>query len=158
MITTVGSEEKADIARKLGADHVILYRHEDVAARVRAITGGLGVPVGYDSVGKDTFEATLASLSVRGMFVSYGNAAGAVEPFSPQRLAAGGSLFFARPRLGDYIATPEELDLSAGRLWAVLRDGTVKIDIAQTFALEDARAAHEALEGRRTVGASLLIP
>src|SRR5678815_2721411 len=102
VIATVGSAEKAAKARALGADHVILYREQDVAAEVRRITGGQGVPVAYDSVGKDTFEGTLASLARRGLFVSFGNASGPVPPFPPGRLAAGGSLYLTRPTLFDY--------------------------------------------------------
>ncbi|MCR5878126.1 quinone oxidoreductase [Phenylobacterium sp. J367] len=158
VIATVGSEAKAAKARELGADHVILYRDQDVAAEVRRITGGKGVPVAYDSVGKDTFEGTLASLARRGLFVSFGNASGAVPPFPPGRLAAGGSLYLTRPTLFDYIVTTEELEASAAAVFEVVRAGTVKIEVGQTFALEDARKAHEALEGRQTVGATLLIP
>jgi NADPH2:quinone reductase len=158
VIATVGSEEKAARARELGADHVILYREQDVAAEVRRITGGKGVPVAYDSVGKDTFEGTLASLARRGLFVSFGNASGPVPPFAPARLAQGGSLYLTRPTLFDYIVTTEELDASAAAVFDIIASGQVKIDIGQTFALSEARQAHEALEGRATVGASLLIP
>ena len=156
VIATVGSEAKAEKARALGADHVILYREQDVAAEVRRITGGAGVPVAYDSVGKDTFEGTLASLARRGLFVSFGNASGPVAPFSPGRLAAGGSLYLTRPTLFDYIVTVEELDESAGLVFDMVASG--KIEIGQTFALDDARKAHEALESRATLGASLLLP
>ena len=158
VIATVGSEAKAAKARALGADHVILYREQDVAAEVRRITGGAGVPVAYDSVGKDTFEGTLGSLARRGLFVSFGNASGAVPPFPPGRLAAGGSLYLTRPTLFDYIVTPEELDESAGLVFGMVASGKIEIEIGQTFALSDARKAHEALESRATVGASLLLP
>jgi NADPH2:quinone reductase len=158
VIATVGSEDKAAKARALGADHVILYREQDVAAEVKRITGGKGVPVAYDSVGKDTFEGTLASLARRGLFVSFGNASGPVPPFPPARLAAGGSLYLTRPTLFDYVATPEELDESAGLVFGMVASGKIDIEIGQTFALADARKAHEALESRSTVGASLLIP
>lgn len=158
VIATVGSEGKAARARALGADHVILYREQDVAAEVKRITGGKGVPVAYDSVGKDTFEGTLASLARRGLFVSFGNASGPAPPVEGQRLARGGSLFFTRPTLFDYIATPEELDDSAGALFEMLSSGKVRVEIGQTFALKDVRKAHEALESRATIGASLLIP
>jgi NADPH2:quinone reductase len=158
VIATVGSEAKAARARELGADHVILYREQDVAAEVRRITGGKGVPVAYDSVGKDTFEGTLASLARRGLFVSFGNASGPAPPFAPGRLAQAGSLYLTRPTLFDYIATPEELEQSAAALFEMIRSGKVRIDIGQTFPLAEARAAHEALESRATVGASLLIP
>lgn len=158
VIATVGSEEKAARARELGADHVILYREQDVAAEVKRITGGKGVPVAYDSVGKDTFEATLASLSRRGLFVSFGNASGPPAPVPPGRLAQGGSLYLTRPTLFDYIVTTEELDESAGAVFEMIRSRKVKIDIGQTFPLAEARRAHEALESRQTIGASLLIP
>ncbi|MFC3071281.1 quinone oxidoreductase family protein [Phenylobacterium soli] len=158
VIATVGSEEKAQVVHDLGADHVILYREQDVAAEVKRITGGAGVPVAYDSVGKDTFEGTLASLSRRGLFVSFGNASGPAPPVDPIRLMRGGSLMFTRPTLFDYIATTAELDASAAALFEVIGSGQVKIDIGQTFPLAEARRAHEALESRSTVGASLLIP
>jgi NADPH2:quinone reductase len=158
VIGTAGSDEKADLAHGFGCDEVILYRREDVAQRVREITGGAGVAVAYDSVGRDTFEATLASLARRGMFVSFGNASGPPPPVEPQRLARGGSLFFTRPTLFDYIAAPAELQQSAAALFAMLEGGRLKVEIGQTFPLAEARQAHEALEGRATRGASLLIP
>jgi len=158
VIATVGSEAKAARARELGADHVILYREQDVAAEVRRITGGKGVPVAYDSVGKDTFEGTLGSLARRGWFVSFGNASGPAPAVEPFRLSRGGSLVFTRPTLFDFIVTTEELDASAGALFEMIGSGRIKIDIGQTFPLAEARAAHEALESRATVGASLLIP
>jgi NADPH2:quinone reductase len=158
VIGTVGSKAKADLARDHGCDQIILYREEDVAARVREITGGRGVPVAYDSVGKDTFEATLASLGRRGLFVSFGNASGPAPAVEPARLMRGGSLFLTRPSLYDYIATPDELAASAAALFGVIASGAVKIDIGQTFPLSDAARAHRALEGRETVGSSLLIP
>jgi NADPH2:quinone reductase len=157
VIATVGSEAKAALARAHGADHVILYGHEDVAARVLGITGGQGVTVVYDGVGKDTFEASLKSLGRRGVLATFGNASGPAPAIAPLELS-GKSLFLTRPRLFDYIATTEELDESAVALFAVLESGAVKIDIGQTFPLAQAQAAHEALEGRRTTGATLLIP
>jgi NADPH2:quinone reductase len=158
VIATVGSQAKAEKARSLGADHVILYRDQDVAAEVRRITGGVGVPVAYDSVGAATFEGTLASLAKRGMFVSFGNASGPPPAIAPARLLQAGSVFLTRPTMGDYLLTTAELDESAAALFAVIGSGQVKIEIGQTFALADARKAHEALESRETVGASLLIP
>ena len=157
VIATVGSEAKAALAREHGADHVILYGEEDVAARVSEITGGEGVTVVYDGVGKDTFEASLKSLGRRGMLATFGNASGPAPPIAPLELGTK-SLFLTRPRLFDYIATTQELDESAAALFAVLKSGAVKIEIGQTFPLAEARAAHEALEGRRTTGATLLIP
>lgn len=158
VITTVGSEAKAAKARELGADHVILYREQDFAAEVRRITDGKGVPVVYDSVGKDTFEGTLASLARRGVFVSFGNASGPPPPVEAGRLMRGGSLFFTRPTMGDYQATTAELDDSAQALWEMIAGGKVKIEIGQTFPLAEAARAHEALQARETTGSTLLIP
>ncbi|HEY3797921.1 MAG TPA: quinone oxidoreductase [Caulobacteraceae bacterium] len=158
VIGTVGSEEKARFVRELGADHVILYRHEDVPAKVKEITGGVGVPVAYDSVGKDTFEMTVGSLARRGMFVSFGNASGPVPAFEPLRLSRAGSLFLTRPTLGDYVAGPGELDASAGALFETIGSGKVRIEIGQRFKLADACKAHEALEGRDTIAATVLLP
>lgn len=158
VIGTVSSEAKAKLARANGCDHVILYDREDVAARVREITGGEGVAVAYDSVGAATLDASLNSLRRRGMFVTYGNASGPVPPLEPLRLSRGGSLFMTRPTLFDYVATPQELDASADALFAVIRSGAVKIEIGQRFPLDRIRAAHEALTGRQTVGSTLLIP
>ena len=157
VIATVGSEAKAALARGHGADHVILYDHEDVAAQVMEITDGHGVAVVYDGVGKDTFAASLKSLGRRGTLVTFGNASGPVPPFPPLELGVK-SLFLTRPRLFDYIFTTAELDESATALFAALESGAVRIEVGQRFALADARAAHEALEGRRTTGATLLIP
>jgi NADPH:quinone reductase len=158
VIATVGSEDKAARARSLGADHTILYRDQDVAEEVRRITGGVGVPVVYDSVGAATFEASLNSLARRGMMVSYGNASGPAPAILPARLSQLGSVFLTRPTLFDYVATTEELDASAAALFGVIGKGQVRIDIGQTFPLAEAQAAHEAMEGRDTIGASLLIP
>ena len=158
VIGTAGSAEKAAAARAHGCEEVILYREEDVAARVRALTGGEGVRVAYDSVGKDTVEASLASLGKRGLFVSYGNASGPVPPVAPLRLSQAGSLFMTRPTLFDYVDTPEALAASAAALFEVIEGGAVKVEIGQRFALADVRQAHEALEARRTTGATVLIP
>ena len=158
VIGTVGSEAKAEKARSLGADHVILYRDQDVATEVRRITGGVGVPVAYDSVGAATFDGTLASLAKRGLFVSFGNASGPPAPVAPARLLQAGSVFLTRPTMGDYLGTTVELDESAAALFGMIGSGHVKIEIGQTFGLADAKTAHETLESRATVGASLLIP
>ncbi|WP_420470116.1 quinone oxidoreductase family protein [Brevundimonas sp. FT23042] len=158
VIGTVGSEAKAELARAHGSDHAILYDCEDVAARVKEITEGRGVAVAYDSVGKDTFEASLDSLKRRGTLVLFGNASGPVPPFDPLRLSRGGSLYVTRPTLFDYVATVEELDASAAALFAVIRSGAVKIEIGQTVPLAEVREAHEALAGRKTTGSTLLIP
>lgn len=158
VIGTVGSEEKAAVARAHGCDHVVLYRTDNVAQRVRELTNGQGVPVVYDSVGAATFEASLKSLARRGLFVSFGNASGPVPPFAPAHLAQNGSLFLTRPTLFDYVATTPELDASAEALWAVIRSGQVRIEIGAERPLAEARRAHEALEARETIGATLLIP
>ncbi len=157
VIATAGGAAKVSLARDLGADHVIDYSHEDIAARVGEITGGKGVAVVYDGVGKDTWDASFKSLARRGVLVTFGNASGPVPPFAPLELSAK-SAFVTRPRLFDYIATTEELDESAAALFDVIGSGAVKIDIGQTFPLAEARAAHEALESRRTTGATLLLP
>ena len=158
VIGAVGSSDKAAVARGQGCDHVIEYRDEDVATRVKAITSGQGVRVVYDGVGAATFEASLASLGRRGTLVSFGNASGPAPTLEPARLARGGSLFLTRPTLFDYVATDQELDASAAALFHVIETGAVKIDIGQTFPLAEARRAHEALEARETTGQSLLIP
>lgn len=158
VIGTTGSEAKAVLARAHGCDHVIIHGHEDVAERVRGITGGRGVPVVYDAVGAATFEASLASLARRGTLVLFGNASGPVPPFDPLRLSRGGSLYVTRPTLFDYVATTEELDDSAAALFAMIRSGAVKVEIGQTWPLDRIREAHEALEARRTTGSTLLIP
>jgi NADPH2:quinone reductase len=158
VIATAGSPDKTERARALGADHVIAYRDADVAAEVRRLTDGRGVDVAYDAVGRSTFEGTFASLARRGTFVSFGNASGPVPPVEALQLARGGSLFFTRPTLFDYIATTEELDESAAALFAMLASGAVKVAIGQTFGLAEAAEAHRALEGRATVGATLLLP
>ena len=158
VIGTVGSPEKADLARTRGCDHTILYRDEDIAARVQEITDGKGVAVAYDSVGATTFEASLASLSRRGMLVIFGNASGPVPPFDPLRLSRGGSLFVTRPTLFDYIATTEELDDSAAALFAEIASGRVKIEIGRTLRLEDIQEAHRTMESRDTTGSSILVP
>jgi NADPH2:quinone reductase len=158
VIGCVGSEGKAELARSHGCDHVILYKSEDVAARVREITGGAGVRVSYDGVGKASFEASIKSLGRRGMLVTYGNASGPVPPFEPLVLSRAGSLFLTRPTLFDYVATTEELDASAAALFEVLGSGAVKIQIGREYALKDVRRAHEALQAGETIGSQLLIP
>ena len=158
VIATVGSADKAALATAAGADEVILYREEDVAARVKAITSGAGVRVAYDGVGAATLEASLSSLGRRGMLVSYGNASGPAPAVEPLRLSRGGSLYLTRPTLFDYVATTEDLDQSAGALFEVIASGAVKIAIGQAFPLSQARQAHEALEARATTGSTLLIP
>ena len=150
--------EQAAIALRLGCKQVINYREEDVVARVRELTGGRGVPVVYDSVGKDTFEMSLNSLAPRGMLVSFGNASGAVPPFAPLLLSQKGSLFFTRPKLGDYVATRAELETSAEALFERIRAGAVKVQPSARYALADAAQAHADLEARRTTGSLILLP
>ena len=157
VIGTVGNEEKAALAEAHGCDHVIFYDKEDVAARVREITGGAGVPVAYDSVGRATFAATLDSLAPRGMFVSFGNASGAVEPFAPSVLAQKGSLFFTRPTLAAYCAPPADMRASADALFFAMRAGLRPV-VGATLPLADAAEAHRALEARKTTGSTVLLP
>jgi NADPH2:quinone reductase len=158
VIGTVGNAEKAELARSLGCAHVINYSNEDVAARVQEITSGAGVPVVFDSVGKDTFDCSVNSLSRRGMLVSFGNASGAVPPFAPLLLSQKGSLFITRPKLGDYTATREELDASAAALFEQIVSGTVKLKPSHRYPLKDAAIAHQDLEARRTTGSIILLP
>ena len=158
VIGAVGSAEKVEIAARQGCAHVVRYDQDDVPTRVKALTGGVGVPVVYDSVGKATFEASLNSLAKRGMLVSFGNASGPAPAIEPLRLSRGGSLFLTRPTLFDYIVTTEELDASAAALFEVLADGAVKVEIGQRFPLAKVAAAHDALEGRKTTGSTVLVP
>jgi NADPH2:quinone reductase len=158
VIGTAGGEEKMALAKAHGCAHVLDYRKEDVAKRVREITGGKGVPVVYDGVGKDTFQASLDSLAPRGMFVSFGNASGPVPAFEPTILSAKGSLFFTRPSLMAYTATREDLLESAHALFEVVLEGAVKIEVNQTYPLKEAARAHRDLEARKTTGSSLLLP
>ena len=158
VIGTVGSPEKAELARTNGCDHPILYREEDFVARVRDITDGAGLPVVYDSIGRDTFPASLDCLRQRGTFVSFGQASGPIPPVDLGIFAQKGSLFFTRPTLFNYAGTPQALREMSEDLFAVVASGAVGISIDQTFPLEDARAAHEALEGRRTTGSTVLLP
>ena len=158
VIGTAGGPEKMALAKAHGATHVIDSRKEDVAKRVREITGGKGVPVVYDGVGKDTFQASLDSLSPRGMFVSFGNASGAVPPFEPVLLSSKGSLYFTRPSLMAYTTTREELLASAQALFDVVAKGVVKIEVHQTYPLKDAAQAQRDLEGRKTTGSTVLLP
>ncbi|MET8244948.1 quinone oxidoreductase [Streptomyces sp. NPDC005202] len=157
VIGTVSSEEKADIARAHGCEHVIRYRNEDVADRVRELTDGAGVPVVFDSVGKDTFEGSLASLARRGLLVCFGTASGPVPPIDAMQLAVQGSLFVTRPALADYIADPAERATLAGELFEHVAAGRIKIEINQRYALEDAEQAHRDLEAGRTTGSSVFV-
>lgn len=158
LVGTVGSKEKGELALAHGAAHVINYNEEDIAARVREITKGAGVPVVYDSVGKDTFAASLACLRRRGLMVSFGNSSGPVPPVAPGELSKHGSLYLTRPTLGDYMATRDELEAMAADLFAVVASGKVKVEVRQRFPLAQAAEAHRALEGRRTTGSTVLLP
>jgi NADPH:quinone reductase len=158
VIGTAGGPEKVALAKAHGCAHVLDSRKEDVAKRVREITGGKGVPVVYDGVGKDSFQASLDSLAPRGMFVSFGNASGPVPAFEPTILSAKGSLYFTRPSLVAYTASRQELLASAGALFDVVLKGAVKIEVHQTYPLEEAARAHRDLEARKTTGSTLLLP
>lgn len=158
VIGTVGSPEKAELARAHGCDHAILYRQENVVERVREITDGKGVPVVYDGVGRDTFEASLDCLSPRGFMVLFGAASGPVPPFDLGVLAAKGSLYITRPTLFTYIAGRDDLVAAATELFDVVRSGKVRIEVRQRFPLRDAAEAHRALEGRKTTGSIILEP
>jgi NADPH:quinone reductase len=155
VIGTVSNEEKAAIARAHGCDHVIFYRHEDVAKRVRELTDGLGVSVVYDSVGKDTFEASLNSLKRRGLLVCVGTASGKAPAFEPQILAMKGSLYVTRPALADYIADPVEKAALAEEIFGHVAAGRIRIEINQRYELQDAVQAHRDIEARRTTGSSV---
>jgi len=158
VIGVVGSDAKAAIAREHGCQHVLVLGRDDLPARVREITGGLGAHVVYDSVGKDTFFASLDCLRPLGMMVSYGNASGPVPPVAPLELARRGSLFLTRPTLFHYIARRAELERAARELFEVIGRGVVRVEIGQTCALQDAAQAHRDLEARRTIGSTVLIP
>lgn len=157
VIGTVGSPEKARLAQAHGCEHTILYRDEDFVARVKELTGGKGVPVVFDGVGKDTFMKSLDCLQPRGMMVSFGNASGKVDPLDIGVLSAKGSLYVTRPTLMSYTATPEDFRTSASRVISMVQDGHLEIEVHQTFPLRDAPAAHRALEGRATTGSTVLI-
>ena len=156
VIGTVGSDEKAELARAHGCDHPIVYTRQDFVAEVARITGGDKVPVVYDGVGRDTFMKSLDCLARRGLMVSFGNASGPVDPFPATILAQKGSLFLTRPTLYDYTLAPDELQQAARTLFAVVESGKVKIEVKQRFPLRDAADAHRALESRKTSGSTIL--
>jgi NADPH2:quinone reductase len=158
VIGTVSSEAKAALATAHGCDHIIYYSREDVARRVREITGGEGVAVVYDGVGKDTFMGSLDSLRVRGMMVSFGNASGPVAPFDPILLSQKGSIFITRPTLMHYTAKRDELLALGAELFDMVTAGKVKIEVNQTYPLSDAATAHRDLEARKTTGSTILLP
>jgi NADPH2:quinone reductase len=158
VIGTVGSAEKAEIAKAHGCDHQIRYDQEDVVARVREITGGRGVPVVYDSVGRATFERSLDCLAPLGMLVSFGQSSGKLTPVDLGILSQKGSLYITRPTLMTYTAERGDLLAAANELFEVVQSGAVRIEINQRWPLRDAAEAHRALEGRRTTGSTLLLP
>ena len=158
VIGTVGSDDKAALAKKVGCKHVIVTSKEDFVERVKAITKGKGVPVVYDGVGKDTFMGSLDCLAPLGMMVSFGNASGAVTQFNPGVLAQKGSLFLTRPTLVNYTATREDLLTATRDLFAVVKSKAVKISINQTYPLREAAQAHSDLEARKTTGSTVLLP
>ena len=157
VIGTVGTREKAELAKAHGCDHPIVYTEESFVDRVQELTGGKGVPVVYDSVGKDTFDDSLRCLQPRGLMVSFGNASGVVEPFKPAILAGRGSLYLTRPTLATYTATRQELEETTAELFDVVGRGAVRIEVNQTYALENAAQAHRDLEARKTTGSTVLL-
>jgi NADPH2:quinone reductase len=158
VIGVVGSDAKAAVALQHGCHHALVLGRDDLAARVREQTGGLGAHVVYDSIGKDTFFASLDCLRPLGMMVTYGNASGPVPPVAPLELAKRGSLFLTRPILFHYIARRADLERAARELFEVIGQGVVRIEIGQSYALQDVAQAHRDLEARRTVGSTVLIP
>lgn len=158
VIGCVGSDAKAELAKGTGAAHTINYSTENIAERAREITGGEGVAVAYDSIGKATFDASLDSLRPFGTYVTYGNASGPVDPFSPNILGPKGSLYVTRPSLATHTRNPEILAEGANALFDVVASGKVKININQTYPLADVAQAHRDLEGRKTTGSTILIP
>jgi NADPH:quinone reductase len=158
VLTTVSTEDKAALAREAGADETILYSREDFSAKVRELTGGKGVAAVYDSVGKTTFDGSLACLKPRGIVVLYGGASGAVPPFDLIKLSLMGSLYLTRPTLKDYVATREDLEQRAGEVLGWIGERRLKLRLEHTYPLAEAAQAHRDLEGRKTTGKVLLIP
>lgn len=158
MIGTVGSDEKAALAKAHGCVHTINYNKENFVERVKEITEGKGVPVVYDSIGQDTFTGSLDCLSPLGMMVSFGGASGPVPPFSLNELASRGSLFVTRPSLFNYIAKRDDLEMMAAELFGMVESGKIKININQRYALKDVAQAHSDLESRKTTGSTILLP
>jgi len=156
VIGTVGTKEKAALARAHGCDHPVVYSKQDFVSEVQRITGGEKLPVVYDSVGRDTFLRSMDCLKPRGLMVSFGQSSGTVEPFSPNLLAQKGSLYLTRPTLFTYTASREQLEQSAAELFEIVLSGKVKIEVQQRFALKDAADAHRQLEARKTTGSTIL--
>ncbi len=158
LIGTAGSDEKCALAKSAGAAHVINYKTENFVERVKEITGGKKCDVVYDSIGKDTFPASLDCLKPLGLFVTFGNASGPIDAFNAGILAAKGSLYMTRPTLGTYTATRADLVATANDLFEVVGSGAVKINVNHKYALKDAAQAHDDLEGRKTTGSIILLP
>lgn len=158
VIGTAGSQEKAELARAAGADEVIIYTEQDFETETKRLTGGQGIDVVYDGVGKDTFEKDLNVMRPRGYVVLFGGASGAVPPFDLLKLTQKGSLFVTRPKLGDYIATREELEQRSNDVLQMIVRGDLKLRIHKSYPLAEAQRAHRDLEGRKTTGKILLIP
>ena len=158
VIGTVGSEEKKEIAKKNGCDEIINYNKEDFAKKVMEITGGKGVPVVYDGVGKSTFEKSLECLNVRGMMVSFGNASGALDPINVPKMLQPKGLYFVRPSMGQYLSNNEDLNEASKILFEKISSGKVKIEIFKKYKLEDVRQAHTDLENRKINGPAVIIP
>jgi NADPH2:quinone reductase len=156
-IGTAGGPEKCAVAARHGFDHVIDYQHEDIAESVRRLTNGKGVPVVFDSIGKDTFEASLDSLSPRGMFVTFGQSSGGIAPFSPNLLSSKGSLYMTRPTLTAYYAKRTDLENSAAALFDLIESGQIRVEVNHAYPFEDVAMAHADMEGRRTVGSTVLM-
>lgn len=155
---TVGSEDKVELAKTHGCDHVIVYRHEKVAERVHALTNGKGLDVVFDSIGRDTFMESLDCLRPRGLLVSFGQSSGAIGPIDPRILAQKGSLLLTRPTLADFVRERAEFDARAKELFAAIEGGVLRVRIAQTYPLRDAERAHRDLEARKTTGSTVLLP
>ncbi|PTB19368.1 quinone oxidoreductase [Trinickia symbiotica] len=158
VIGTVGSDEKAELAKARGCDHPIVYTRENFTERVKEITGGAGVPVVYDSIGKDTYQGSLDCLAPLGYFVSFGSASGPLPPIDASEFANRGSLFFTRPTLFTYTSKREWLDAMAAELFDVIASGKVETSINQRYALKDVADAHRDLESRKTTGSTILVP
>jgi NADPH:quinone reductase len=158
VIAHAGSVEKAERARSAGADHVLSCSFEDLAPKVRELTGGHGADLVLDGVGAASWTASLGAIARRGLIVSYGNASGPVPPVAPLELGRAGSVFLTRPTMYDYTRTPEECAEGSSRLFALIADGTLPVEIGQRYSLADVAEAHRALEGRKTVGSTILIP
>jgi NADPH2:quinone reductase len=158
VIAHASTPEKAVRAASLGADHALHGPLEGLAEQVRAATGERGVDVVFDSVGHDSWAPSIASVAKRGLIISFGNASGPVDPIAPLALMRAGSVFLTRPTLGDYTGTPEERSAAAGRLFAILESGKVRVDVGAEWPLADAGKAQEAIESRATTGSTILIP